>query len=150
MKPNSNQRPPGPLLSNIEEQKAIHLDPDRETLALINEKSSEMDHDAIKDVWLSNFFESMEQVASLVDEYNYISMVSRSLIGSTQCLWLYIGHRIPRNCIFASRYGQRKSPFQFSLTLAFAFIGIRISDHKGQLRSFKAHPSGYLFDKRVW
>jgi len=31
---------------------------------------------SIKDVWLYNFFEAMDKISSLVDEYNYISMVS--------------------------------------------------------------------------
>jgi len=30
----------------------------------------------IKDVWLSNFFTQMEKISYLIDEYNYISMVS--------------------------------------------------------------------------
>lgn len=29
----------------------------------------------IKDVWLSNFFASMDHISKLVDNYNYISMV---------------------------------------------------------------------------
>lgn len=33
----------------------------------------------IKDVWLSNFFASMDHISKLVDNYNYISMVSRSI-----------------------------------------------------------------------
>lgn len=28
----------------------------------------------IKDVWITNFFSSMESISKLVDEYNYISM----------------------------------------------------------------------------
>lgn len=49
-------------------------------LTLINEKqSSEMNNgEAIRDVWLGNFFQAMETISSQVDEYPYISMVSNS------------------------------------------------------------------------
>jgi hypothetical protein len=40
------------------------------------EKSSEANREAIKDVWMSNFFQAMEKISDLVDEYSYISMVS--------------------------------------------------------------------------
>ncbi len=43
--------------------------------------------DRIKDVWVDNFLQELEQVAALVDQYNYISMVSQthSLITHSRC-----------------------------------------------------------------
>ena len=32
--------------------------------------------DRIRDVWVDNFLHELEQVAALIDQYNYISMVS--------------------------------------------------------------------------
>lgn len=41
------------------------------------EKSAELDNgDTILDVWLSNFFQAMETIRDLVEDYNYVSMVS--------------------------------------------------------------------------
>jgi hypothetical protein len=40
--------------------------------------------DRIKDVWVDNFLQELEQVASLVDQYNYISMVSQTLTNNSQ------------------------------------------------------------------
>ena len=37
---------------------------------------SEDNSQVIKDVWLHDFFENMDKIAKLVDEYNYIAMVS--------------------------------------------------------------------------
>lgn len=63
-----------------EEAKAIYTEPKEadKALMLTGEKmSSDIDGNmAIKDVWLHNFFTEMEKVSALVDEYNYISMVS--------------------------------------------------------------------------
>ena len=33
---------------------------------------------SIQDVWLHNFFEVMDEIAKLVDEFNYIAMVSEA------------------------------------------------------------------------
>ncbi len=47
----------------------------------------------IKDVWIENLFEEMENIASLVYKYNYISMVSdttnfRTLLKNFQIMLL--------------------------------------------------------------
>ena len=58
------------------EEEPTKEDTKDKTLVLVPEKSSEVEHqDAIKDVWLGNFFQAMEKISLLVDEYNYVSMV---------------------------------------------------------------------------
>lgn len=42
------------------------------------EHGDAQDADLIKDVWMSNFFSAMDHISKLVDQYNYISMVSIS------------------------------------------------------------------------
>lgn len=62
--------------SDHEDEKAIEIVDDDIDLGEIVKQVSE-DNDAqgiIKDVWMSNFFQCMQQVADLIDEYNYVSM----------------------------------------------------------------------------
>lgn len=65
---------------DAEETKAIYTEPkEADKALLLNGEKLPSDIDgnmAIKDVWLHNFFTEMEKVSSLVDIYNYISMVS--------------------------------------------------------------------------
>ena len=51
-------------------------------MGLDHKKSSDLDgaDTVIKDVWLSNFFQAMEKIGSLVDKYPYIAMVRYILI----------------------------------------------------------------------
>ena len=62
-----------------EEQKAIYVDNGGGDPKDSNPKAKQDDNSdqAIKDVWLSNFFSAMENISCLVDEYNYVAMVSK-------------------------------------------------------------------------
>lgn len=64
----------------------------------------------IQDVWLHNFFDVMDEIGRLVDEYNYIAMVSEAhnltrnfnvLPANTALLLLPIGHGIPWHSLCA-------------------------------------------------
>ena len=65
---------------DLEEAKATYFDfkDADKALLLTGEKlhSDVTSNEAIKDVWLHNFFTEMEKVSALVDDFNYISMVS--------------------------------------------------------------------------
>ena len=63
---------------------------------------SEDNSQVIKDVWLHDFFENMDKIAKLVDEYNYIAMVSPDFFYLFLILnfnYLSLGYRVSRLCI---------------------------------------------------
>lgn len=67
---------------------------------------SEDNSQVIKDVWLHDFFENMDKIAKLVDEYNYIAMVSADFFYLFLILnfnYLSIGYRVSRFCICATQ-----------------------------------------------
>ncbi len=61
-----------------------------QSLPDFEDKPDDDKNSQIQDVWYSNFFEAMDTIISLVDDYPYISMVSASA-HSPQ------GHRVPRH-----------------------------------------------------
>ena len=67
---------------------------------------SEDNSQVIKDVWLHDFFENMDKIAKLVDEYNYIAMVSHIVLSTFLFLtfnFLVVGYRVSRFCICATQ-----------------------------------------------
>lgn len=69
---NTNRGSPGQDREGIFED-LIDLDPCSKLEGL---SDSATQFDEIQDVWISNFYESIHIISNLVDEYNYIAMVS--------------------------------------------------------------------------
>lgn len=86
-------------------------EPDLEISALQDSTTSMNSEALIKDVWLSNFFSAMDHISKLVDQYNYISMVSaKTIYPNFMKLFLTInleGHGVPWYSVCASKHGRR-------------------------------------------
>lgn len=57
-----------------EDEKAIEITDDIDLGDIHKQISEEENSGMIKDVWLNNFYQAMDQIANLIDEYNYIAM----------------------------------------------------------------------------
>jgi CCR4-NOT transcription complex subunit 7/8 len=73
----------------------------------------------IKDVWITNFFSSMDSISKLVDEYNYISMDTE-----------YPGTvYVPINTENEFEYNMIRANCD---NLKLIQVGIALSNHKGE------------------